>query len=54
MKIQISKYGHSIILAWIGIYFIVHFDTFLSWFIGGYIVGYALRLARQYGEENGK
>jgi len=54
MKIRISKYGHSFIIAWFGVYFINHFDTGLSWFIGGYLIGYALRLARQDGIENGK
>jgi hypothetical protein len=50
--IKISKYGHAIILSYFGILFIAHFNTILSWFIGGYIIGFALRLARQAGRED--
>lgn len=54
MGIKVSKYGHSFVISFLGIFFINHFDTTLAWFIGGYLVGYALKLARQDGIENGK
>lgn len=54
MGIKISKYGHSFIITFLGVFFINHFDTVIGYFIGGYLLGYALKLARQDGIENGK
>lgn len=53
MKIKISKYGHSIIISMLGI-FIASYPWLWASFIGGIMIGYGLKLARQSGEEDGK
>lgn len=49
MKIKITGYTHSIILACIGIFFI-GFDSILSSIIGGVCIGTSLWWARKSGE----
>ena len=53
MKIRISKYGHSIIFAMLGI-FMASYPWLWTSFIGGILIGYGLKLARQSGEEHGQ
>jgi hypothetical protein len=51
--IKITKYGHAIIISMLGIV-ITSYPWLWTSFIGGIMIGYGLKLARQYGEENGK
>lgn len=51
--IKITKYGHAIIIAMLGV-FISSYPWIWTSFLGGLMIGYALVLAKQYGEENGK
>ena len=51
--IKITKYGHAIIFAMIGI-FIASYPWLWSSFLGGLLIGYGLKLARESGEENGQ
>jgi len=53
MKIEITKYGHSIIIAMIGV-FLSSYNFIWTSFLGGLLIGYGLVLAKQHGEENGK
>ena len=50
--IHITKYGHSIIIAMIGLWTPIAFDSFAGYFAAGGIIGIALRLARQSGQES--
>lgn len=51
--IKITKYGHAIIFAMIGI-FITSYPWLWSSLLGGLMIGYGLKLARESGEENGQ
>jgi hypothetical protein len=53
MKIRISKYGHAIIFAMLGI-FMASYPWLWSSFIGGIMIGYGIKLARQSGEEDAR
>lgn len=53
MRIQITKYGHAIIFAILGIWMCAYSPLWTS-FIGGVLIGWGLKLAREYGEENGR
>lgn len=53
MKIEITKYGHAIIIAMIGV-FLSSYNFLWSSFLSGLLIGYGLVLAKQHGEENGK
>jgi hypothetical protein len=53
MKIKITKYGHSGIFAIIGMWLCMY-PWLWSSFAGGLMIGWGLRLAREYGEENGR
>lgn len=54
MKIRISKYGHSILFAMIGVWFVAAYPWLWSSFFGGILIGTGLRMARQSGEEDGQ
>jgi len=49
--IRISKYGHSFIIAIIGLWTPMIFGSIASYFAQGAIIGMALRLANQAGKE---
>lgn len=53
MKIEITKYGHAIIMAILGI-FLLSYNFLWTSFLGGLLIGYGLRLAKDYGKENGR
>lgn len=53
MKIKVSKYGHSIIFAILGIW-MASYPWLWSSFFGGLMIGWGLRLAKEHGEENGR
>lgn len=50
--IQISKYGHAICIAILGMWMPITFDNLVGYLAEGLMVGFALRLARQAGEES--
>jgi hypothetical protein len=47
--IKISTYGHSIIVAIIGLWTVLLFPGWIGYFFGGSVIGLGLRLARQSG-----
>jgi hypothetical protein len=49
---KITYYGHSILIAMIGVMVIETTNTIGFSLFGGFIIGIALRLARKSGEEN--
>ena len=51
MKIKITKYGHSILIAMCGV-FLAGYDFLWASFFGGLLIGYGLLLARESGQEN--
>ena len=50
--IKITKYGHAILMAMSGI-FVSSYPWLWTSFVGGLLIGYGLKLARESGEENG-
>jgi len=50
---HITKYGHAIIFAMLGIWMSSYSPLWTS-FIGGTLIGWGLRLAKEHGEENGR
>jgi hypothetical protein len=52
MKIRMTKYGHAITIAILGLW-MYGYPWIWSSFIGGMLVGFGLKLARESGEENG-
>jgi hypothetical protein len=53
MKIRMTKYGHAITIAILGIVVCKHPWVWSS-FIGGLMVGFSIKLAIESGEENGR
>jgi len=53
MKIKVSKYGHAIIFTMLGI-FMTSYPWLWTSFIGGVLIGYGVKLARESGEEYGR
>lgn len=53
MRLKITKYGHAIIFAMLGIWMSTYPPLWAS-FIGGLLIGWGLLLAKEYGEENGR
>jgi hypothetical protein len=49
--IQISKYGHAIFIAILGMCIPITFENLMGNLIGGLMIGLALRLARESGRE---
>lgn len=47
-----TKYGHAIAIAILGL-MVYSYPWIWSSFIGGMMVGFGLKLARESGEENG-
>jgi hypothetical protein len=50
--IKISTYGHSVLIASIGLWTVLSFDGLIGKFFGGCIIGLALRMARRSGLED--
>ena len=50
--IKISTFGHSIIVATIGLWTALLFAGWVGYFFGGAIIGLGLRIARQSGFED--
>jgi hypothetical protein len=50
--IKITTYGHSIIISMIGLWTFLLFPGIIGYFVGGLIIGFALRLARRSGLED--
>jgi hypothetical protein len=50
--IKISKYGHSFIIGIFALWTPIAFDSIAGYFASGAILGMALRLARQSGQES--
>lgn len=50
--IRVSKYGHAICIAIIGMWIPITFGNFMGHLAEGLMIGFALRLARQSGQES--
>mgnify|MGYP000179591367 FL=1 len=50
--IQISKYGHAIYIAILGLWMPITFDNLIGHLAEGLMIGFALRLSRRSGEES--
>jgi len=50
--IQMTKYGHAICIAILGMWMPITFDNLVGHLAEGLMIGIALRLARQSGEES--
>jgi hypothetical protein len=50
--IKISTYGHSVLIASIGLWTVLSFDGLIGKFFGGFIIGLALKMARRSGLED--
>jgi hypothetical protein len=53
VKIRVTKYGHAFMISVCGMYMCMY-PWLWSSFIGGLLIGWGLRLAKEYGEENGR
>lgn len=49
--IQITKYGHAMMLSILAILLLSWYSSIISNLIAGILVGFSLRLARQSGQE---
>lgn len=54
MKIRVTKYTHAFFFTMIGVWFVAVYPWIWTSFLGGLLIGTGLRLAKQYGEENGE
>jgi len=52
--IRLTKYTHAFIFTMIGVWFVSAYPWIWTSLLGGYLIGTGLKMARQYGEENGK